>query len=138
MQVDTGVCSAGYCLWSVAAHPILQGKSQAPGGLPTAVRLIHAHFHKLISHVWETMHAERTMADYSLPSCWVMTWESLVLISLDCWLLQEYVELHQRYLVRGEAMLNEWHIKKINRRTGSINVKASRQRVSLCADCLMT
>ena len=32
---------------------------------------------------------------------------------------QEYVELHQRYLVRGEDVLNEWHMETIRRRTGS-------------------
>lgn len=34
-------------------------------------------------------------------------------------LMQEYVELHQRYLVRGEDVLNEWHMETIRRRTGS-------------------
>ena len=33
--------------------------------------------------------------------------------------VQEYVELHQRYLVRGEDVLNEWHMETIRRRTGS-------------------
>ena len=32
---------------------------------------------------------------------------------------QEYVKLHQRYLVKGEDVLNEWHMEKIRRRTGS-------------------
>ena len=32
---------------------------------------------------------------------------------------QEYVKLHQRYLVRGEDVLNEWHMEKVRRRTGS-------------------
>lgn len=41
--------------------------------------------------------------------------------------LQEYVDLHQRYLVRGEQMLNEWQLRKIPRRTGSIAVKADRK-----------
>lgn len=36
--------------------------------------------------------------------------------------LQEYVELHQRYLVRGEDVLNEWHMETIRRRTSSMNL----------------
>ncbi len=36
--------------------------------------------------------------------------------------VQEYVELHQRYLVRGEDVLNEWHMETIRRRTGSMNL----------------
>lgn len=35
---------------------------------------------------------------------------------------QEYVELHQRYLVKGEDVLNEWHMEKIRRRTNSRNL----------------
>ena len=35
---------------------------------------------------------------------------------------QEYVELHQRYLVKGEDVLNEWHMEKIRRRTNSMNL----------------
>ncbi len=35
---------------------------------------------------------------------------------------QEYVELHQRYLVKGEDVLNEWHMEKIRRRTNSMNM----------------
>ena len=30
------------------------------------------------------------------------------------------MELHQRYLVRGEDVLNEWHMEKIRRRTNSM------------------
>ena len=29
------------------------------------------------------------------------------------------MELHQRYLVRGEDVLNEWHMETIRRRTNS-------------------
>ncbi len=29
------------------------------------------------------------------------------------------MKLHQRYLVKGEDVLNEWHMEKIRRRTGS-------------------
>ena len=32
------------------------------------------------------------------------------------------MELHQRYLVRGEDVLNEWHMETIRRRTGSMNL----------------
>lgn len=39
------------------------------------------------------------------------------LLRLHC--PQEYVELHQRYLVRGEDVLNEWHMETIRRRTNS-------------------
>ncbi len=48
--------------------------------------------------------------------------------------LQEYVELHQRYLVRGEEMLNEWQLKKIPRRTGSIGVRAKRKVILTCSE----
>lgn len=40
---------------------------------------------------------------------------------------QEYIDLHQRYLVRGEQMLNEWQLRKIPRRTGTVTVKPNRQ-----------
>lgn len=36
--------------------------------------------------------------------------------------LQEYVKLHQRYLVKGEEVLNEWHMEKLARRTGSVSL----------------
>ena len=41
---------------------------------------------------------------------------------LMCPGLQEYVKLHQRYLVKGEEVLNEWHMEKMARRTGSISM----------------
>ncbi|CAK0787362.1 hypothetical protein CVIRNUC_010582 [Coccomyxa viridis] len=45
----------------------------------------------------------------------VIAWGQFLLIRF----YKEYVELHQRYLVRGEDVLNEWHMETIRRRTNS-------------------
>lgn len=48
---------------------------------------------------------------------------------------QEYVELHQRYLVRGEQMLNEWQLRKVPRRTGTVTVKPNRKVIGSDVPC---
>ncbi|BDA42899.1 probable CSC1-like protein ERD4 at C-terminar half [Coccomyxa sp. Obi] len=72
-----------------------------------------------------------TMSNLELasPLYWITLVYVVLVIAYGQWLLmrfyKEYVELHQRYLVRGEQMLNEWQLKKIPRRTGSVGVRAN-------------